>query len=352
MGLHNDPALDALFHVLDPRAVNVPAGSRCAFLRARAGQSLRAAGLRDLRCEQSFRPWAALLETEGYDVVPELSGSFDRVFVLAARQREESRALLARGLTMLAPGGQLVASATNNEGARSLESDLRSLVDAVDVASKHKSRVVWTLPGAQLRDPVLVDQWRALDEVRPVCDGRYLSRPGLFSWDRIDAGSALLAEHLPSQCEGAAADLGAGFGYLSCELLRVCSGLTRLDCFEAEARALEPLRRNLDQARDALTGSVPQTTLHWHDVTRGMGRGGYALIISNPPFHQGRADQPGLGLAFISAAADALLPHGELRLVANRHLPYEAMLRRRFRVLEQRADAHGFKVYRAAEPQT
>jgi len=86
--------------------------------------------------------------------------------------------------------------------------------------------------------------------------------------------------------------------------------------------------------------------VHWHDVTRGLPRR-YDAIVSNPPFHQGRADLPELGRAFIDAAANALLPHGRLWLVANRHLPYEATLAARFNEVRTVVTQDGFKVIEA-----
>ena len=51
-------------------------------------------------------------------------------------------------------------------------------------------------------------------------DGRFRTAPGMFSHDRIDAGSRLLAECLPETAKGAAADFGAGWGYLVGACLR------------------------------------------------------------------------------------------------------------------------------------
>ena len=45
------------------------------------------------------------------------------------------------------------------------------------------------------------------------------SQPGVFAWDRVDPGTALLAQVLPS-LKGAGADLGCGFGALSLVALR------------------------------------------------------------------------------------------------------------------------------------
>ena len=64
---------------------------------------------------------------------------------------------------------------------------------------------------------------------------------------------------------------------------------------------------------------------HWIDVARGV-PARYDAVVCNPPFHLGRDPDPALGIAFIRAAAAALVPGGRLWLVANRRLPYEAAL--------------------------
>jgi 16S rRNA (guanine1207-N2)-methyltransferase len=179
------------------------------------------------------------------------------------------------------------------------------------------------------------------DAPRPIAEGRFVSRPGVFAWDRIDPASALLADCLPPDAQGAAADLGCAWGYLGAELLSRCAGITSLDCFEAEARALELARVNLNAYADR----VP-LGFHWHDVAGGVA-GRFDLILSNPPFHQSRAAEPALGQAFIATAANALRPGGKLLLVANTHLPYEAVLRERFAAVQTLRVAQGFKVLEA-----
>ncbi|NMW24374.1 methyltransferase, partial [Rhodanobacter denitrificans] len=168
---------------------------------------------------------------------------------------------------------------------------------------------------------------------------------GLFAWDRIDRASALLAEHLPTDLRGRVADLGAGYGYLSAQVVARCPRVEALDLYEAEARALEPARTNLARAKREY-GRELAATIYWHDVTRGLAQR-YDAIVSNPPFHQGRADLPELGRAFIVSAAEALVPDGRLLIVANRHLPYEAVLASRFHEVRTLVVREGFKVIEA-----
>lgn len=339
----SDSALDTLFLPFDEGLLAWPAQGGALFLRARDGAPLRRAERAGLVCEQSFRPEAEALSRAGRVRVDEDDAAHDRyplVLVLPPRQRDEARALLARAVERVAPGGRVVACLSNDEGARSGEADLARLAGPVGHLSKRKCRVFWTAPLDGPADAALAAQWRQFDTPRAILDGRFLSRPGVFAWDRIDAASALLAEHLPGDLAGRAADLGAGYGYLSAELLARCPGIAALDLYEAEARALNLARLNLAQAR------VP-VTFHWHDVAAGL-PARYDVIVSNPPFHaQGRTERPDLGRRFIAVAAESLQPGGRLWLVANRHLPYESVLDERFGDVRQVAQRGGFKVVEA-----
>src|SRR5690606_4736891 len=143
--------------------------------------------------EQSFRPAYDALERAGFRTRAQGQDTFELVLVLPPRQREEARALFAAALARIAPGGCVVAAMPNDAGARSGQADFQALLGPAQVMSKHRCRVFWA--GTDGADAALASAWRALDAPRPILDGRYLSRPGVFAWDRIDPASALLAEH-------------------------------------------------------------------------------------------------------------------------------------------------------------
>ena len=340
----NDPAHDTL--MLPFALGELTLGSSALYLRAKAGAALPASA-RSWTCEQGFRPEANALKRAGVDSLPRVADcAYKQVLVLLPRQRDQSRALLARGLANLAADGVLVASLANNDGARSAESDLARLAGPVRSLSKHKCRVFWVAKAKASIDAGLLSEWRGLDAPRVVADGRFISRPGLFAWDRIDDASALLASCLPPDLRGRGADLGAGFGFLATEVMARCAGVTALDLYVADFEALELARLNLSKVANA--NAAVSLGCHWHDVSTGLPER-YDFIVTNPPFHQGRADLPDLGRSFIAAAASALVPGGRLWLVANRHLPYEAELASGFgklRVVEMR---DGFKVIEAVK---
>jgi len=340
-----DRPLETLFLPLSEGHLAWPA-SGALFLRARAGVPLQAGSWPGLVCHQTFAPDAAALErlrlrmlTDDLDTATQ---KFPLVLILPPRQRDEARALLARALRLTERGGRIVACMSNDEGARSGEADLERIVGPLTTLTKNKCRVFWSAPLDQPHDDALVEEWLRLDAVRPIADGRFVSRPGVFAWDRIDVASQLLAEHLPSDLAGRAADLGAGFGYLSVELLQRCARIAALDLYEAERRALDLARRNL-----AALESRAAIRYCWHDVTAGL-TDRYDVIVCNPPFHtHARADRPDIGRRFIATAAQSLLPGGRLWLVANRHLPYEQALGAGFERVRIVTQQHGFKIVEA-----
>lgn len=272
------------------------------FLRARAGSSLHGRSWPGLVCQQTFAPDAAALEGMQLrvltDALDTATATYPLVLLLPPRQRDEARSLLARAIRCVEPAGRILACMSNNEGARSGEADLERIAGPLTTLVKNKCRAFWSGALNGPHDPALTHEWLQLDAERPIADGRFVSRPGVFAWDRLDVASQLLAAHLPPDLAGRAADLGAGFGYLSVELLERCVRIVALDVYEAERRALDLARRNLSafESRAAIRYC-------WRDVTAGLADS-YDVIVCNPPFHtHARGDRPDVGRRFIAAAA-------------------------------------------------
>lgn len=341
-----DTLVASLMLPFDEGRLAWPATGRVLVLNARSAPTFARAPVDRMHFQQDFRPFVDALQDAGFQAgEPPSQTRFEQVLVMPQRQREQSRASFVRALECVAPGGTVVGVAANDQGARSAQADLAALAGPLSSISKHRCRVFWTAPLHASPDPGRLAQWREDAAPRPILGGRFTSRPGLFAWDRIDPASALLAEHIDPAWAGHAADLGGGWGFLSSRLLERCPGIVALDLFEAQAQALPLARSNL-----AVHAGRVALALHWHDVTRGL-PGRYDVVVSNPPFHaQGRADDPALGQAFIAAAADAMAPAGRLLLVANRHLPYEAVLQRRFGQVSAVAQRDGFKLFLARAP--
>ncbi|KDB02737.1 hypothetical protein U879_15605, partial [Defluviimonas sp. 20V17] len=168
----------------------------------------------------------------------------------------------------------------------------------------------------------------------------FITLPGVFSADGPDKASVLLARSLPAKLPTRVADLGAGWGYLARAIL-ARDGVEELHLIEAERTALDCARQNITD---------PRARFHWADATQPCPGAPFQAIVTNPPFHAGRAADPALGVAFIASAARMLTGSGQLWLVANRNLPYERSLATLFREVEEIAGDSAFKVLHATRP--
>lgn len=284
--------------------------------------------LRDVDYEQSFRPDFLRLK----QATPRLlHGSYDQGLVRLTKHKEENFANIARGWALLTPGGTLVCAGANDDGAASLERHVARAFGLAGNLSKHHCRVFWLTRGERAPPK----HWCSLAELRRVGDGSWLSQPGIFSWDRIDEGSALLAKHLPDDLSGHVADFGCGWGYLGREILARSSNVAGIDLIDAEHRAIEAARVNITDVR---------ASFHWLDIATEGAPAAYDAIVCNPPFHAGRAADPALGQSIVAAAARALKPSGRLCMVANRGLPYEGHLKANFASFQTLADNNKFRV--------
>ncbi|MGH8051718.1 MAG: class I SAM-dependent methyltransferase [Arenimonas sp.] len=332
-----DSAWAALWHPF--QTGSIPWNGPYLLIRGRAGILPSAINASQIDCLQSFKPFSDALQKAGFSVIDSIQRTYSIVMVLPSPQRDEARALFARALQSITEDGVVLVSMPNNAGAKSGENDLRQLAPNLNSISKNKCRVFW----ADKRDvnQALLQEWLAFDEPRLLEDIGFISRPGIFAWDRIDVASKLLTDNLPEKLSGNGADLGAGLGYLTHTVLTRYEKVLAMDVFEAEARALECAKLNLAQFE-----VNRQLKYRWHDVAQGV-QGSYDFVISNPPFHQGSVEVQTLGQAFIEAAAKSLRPEGRFYMVANRHLPYEAVLKKNFSQVSVLAMQEGFKVFEA-----
>ncbi|MDP1630942.1 MAG: class I SAM-dependent methyltransferase [Caulobacter sp.] len=272
-------------------------------------------------------PGAARLE----DVA---DGGLAGLTVLAPPGTVERRYVIAQGLRALAPGAMLAVAALKDKGGSRLRKELEAFGCTVGEDSRRHHRICLarrpqTVTGL---DAAIADGAPRLDEGLGLW-----TQPGVFSWDRIDPGSALLVKHL-IKLGGDGADLGAGLGFLSKAVLAVPK-VKSLVLVDNDRRAVEAAGRNIDD---------PRARVLWADVRQtGIEPGSLDFVVMNPPFHDGGAEDKQLGQTFIRQAAGMLRRGGVLWLVANRHLPYESVLGELFRTTPSRADTGGFKVFEA-----
>ncbi|MGZ9812052.1 class I SAM-dependent methyltransferase [Pseudoroseicyclus sp. H15] len=278
--------------------------------------------------ETGFRPDADYWAASGYQLA-EPGETAAVAIVFLPRSKALAKALIAdaaRRAPVVAVDGP------KTHGVDSLWREARKRLGDLPSDTRDHGRLFVMSPGDALAD------WASEGPVAGP-DG-WVRQPGIFSEDGIDAGSALLAEALPKKLPARMADFGAGWGYLSAKVLET-KGVESLDLIEAEALALDCARLNIKD---------PRASFHWEDAANWKAEEPYGGIVMNPPFHTGRAVDHALGQSFIAAARRNLLAGGQLWLVANRHLPYEAALDAAFSRVEELGGDGAFKLFRATRP--
>lgn len=319
---------------IDSGALVLPDHGTIAVLHPQAPRDLSALPAERMVVVQPMRRLHDALAAQGLSVHPGLPpGLHAAAVVCLPRARDLGRALVAEAVAAVGPGGLVVVDGQKTDGVEAMLRDLARHVALSEPVVKAHGRLVSFVAGQVPED------WRAAP--RRV-QGGFVTRPGVFSADGPDRGSALLAQALPGDLRGAGIDLGAGWGYLARAVL-ARPGVARLDLVEADAVALGCARENLPD---------PRATFHWADATTFRPARLADWVVCNPPFHVGRAADPSLGLAFIEAAARMLAPHGTLWLVANRHLPYDRALTSLFREVADIGHDTAFRVTRAVRPQS
>lgn len=261
-------------------------------------------------------------------------GSTDAIMVYAPPGVLERRYTLALALKTLKPGGRLDVMAPKDKGGSRLRKELEAFgVEVGESAKAHHRRCVVIRPEQMTGLDAAIEAGAA----RVVPGLEAWSQPGVFAWDRVDPGSALLAQHLPPMM-GAGADLGCGYGALATVVLR--SQVTALRLIDLDRRAVEAARKNVVD---------PRAAFDWADVRTLEATGDLDFVVTNPPFHDGGTEDKRLGQAFIQKAAAMLKKGGVMWLVANRHLPYEADLNAAFKRVRPVADSGGYKLFEAVK---
>ncbi|MEX1660836.1 class I SAM-dependent methyltransferase [Thioclava sp. 15-R06ZXC-3] len=311
----------------------LPDEGQIALFAPAGAQDLSALPLERLVVIQPFKPDHDALAARGVAMAQTPAGPYAAAVVFAPRAKAQARALLAQACASVTPGGSIYIDGAKFEGIDSLLKELRGHV-ALDAPIAKAHGKIARFPA----DPKALADWTARDyEAAP----GFVTRPGVFSADGVDEGSALLAACLPETLPARVADLGAGWGWLSGQVL-ARGGVQEIALYEADAIALDCARRNITD---------PRAQFHWEDVTRLPAGPRYDAIVMNPPFHKSRDAEPGLGEAFIAAAARLLTPSGTLWMVANRHLPYGDALAQTFRDIQEVTPPSGpstrFRITRA-----
>ena len=164
------------------------------------------------------------------------------------------------------------------------------------------------------------------------------SLPGVFSQQKLDVGTALLLNNLPNKMTGKVLDFGCGAGVISCFIGKKYPE-TKLSLLDVSALALASAQETL--LLNDLSGEVfPSNSLS--EVNEK-----YQHVVSNPPFHQGVTTHYQASEDFLAGINKQLNKRGDITIVANSFLRYQAIMQKHIGNTHVITKAQGFTIYQA-----
>jgi 23S rRNA (guanine1835-N2)-methyltransferase len=153
-----------------------------------------------------------------------------------------------------------------------------------------------------------------------------VNHAGLFSRDRLDAGSRFLLENMAvGEQYQRIVDLGCGNGVLGLVAAVMNPASTLMFCDESHM-AIASARTNFQSAFEA----TREAEFRVGNCLQGVDDDSRDLVLINPPFHLQHSIGDAIAWQMFKDARRVLVSGGELRIVGNRHLGYHAKIKKLF----------------------
>jgi len=263
--------------------------------------------------------------------LPSNANAFDAACMRLPKGRQSTRRWLLEAFLALRVDGRLYLAGPTGEGAKSAVEDMRALFGNAEVAGYRSGEraavAVKTGP-----EPG-IDGWTKEDGIRPgtwvefeaeLCGNRLRLRtlPGVFAHHRVDPGTRLLIENMEIPRTARVLDLGCGSGVIGVSAAEM--GASHVDLVDADLCSVSAARENvvINEASNAV--AFPS------DLFSAVLDREYDVILSNPPFHAGKATDFSVASALVAQARQVLGPGGKLIIVSNESLGYAQQLQAAF----------------------
>ncbi len=238
---------------------------------------------------------------------------------------------------LLLSHGQLVLAGAKQEGIKTLAKSLKqSSQHSMRQRSNNQNELhCFTAPRIQQEETTYPHI-----QAGPHYKGQqFLTKPGVFGWQKIDIGSQLLIQALPkAELENATRllDLGCGYGFLSV-MAHTYNKDLNITATDNNTAAIAACQANF--TKKAIKGDAVLSDCG-KDISQR-----FDIVLCNPPFHNGFAVKTDLIGLFLQNAKARLKPHGKAYFVVNQFVGLHTKAKDMFEQCTLLADEDGFHVY-------
>jgi 16S rRNA (guanine1207-N2)-methyltransferase len=271
--------------------------------------------------------------------------AFDVVAAHLPRGKAIARQFIADAAAVLKPGGRLYLAGHKQTGIKPFIAYAQEIFgDGGIIGLKKGYRVAVCVKDESTIAPETgYHQWREFSAEINEQVIRFVSKPGIFSWDRLDAGTRVLVEAIKIRPGDTVLDLGCGYGVIGLiAAQKAQQGHVHL--VDSSAVAVEATRRTM-----ALNGTA-NAEVHLSDGAATLRDVRFDVVVTNPPFHQGQRTDYNVAHQFIRDAANILRRRGRLYVVANRFIRYEREMSEHFHEVGVVYEDNLYRVLLAVRP--
>ncbi len=295
------------------------------------------------RALEHHQTWQASF---GYEDPALAEGSYDSVVVFLPKARAELEMRLALARSLAAENARLILVGEKKEGIAGAIKQLKAVAPQATKVDSARHCQVWCAEAIEPAPGFRVQDWLNWSSIE--CAGvsaEIAGLPGIFSQDGLDKGTRMLLETLAEQPirSDRLLDFACGAGVIGAWIQAFQAArempVANVDGVDVQSQAVicarETYRRNSAAGTIFASDGLADVDGLWPG------------IISNPPFHTGVKTDTSMTEQFLQDVKRHLQPGGELRLVANSFLPYEALIKRYIGRVERLREDGRFTVYRA-----
>ncbi|MFL0799314.1 MAG: methyltransferase [Agarilytica sp.] len=288
-----------------------------------------------------------------------LDEQFDVCIYRISKERPVCHHVFNKCLSILDKNGVLIVGGKKNEGIKNYHQKLVKTLGFEGQLKKNGDDYTATLTAPKNRKPdTLLDDkhYQELRRIQPKdAASSFISKPGLYGWNKVDQGSQILIDTLLNDLRLAGIsptrilDLGCGYGYLSLSILdalneKRISGIEALIATDNNAAAILAAEQNIAQHPSSASLSYRIVA----DNCAANISTPVDLLICNPPFHQGFDNSRALTALFLNTTKRLLAKKGLAYFVVNSFIPLDTLASEKFKCVTVLSNNRQFKVVRVS----
>lgn len=227
-----------------------------------------------------------------------------------------------RVASFLQANGVIYLVGAKNEGVQSITKQLSILFGTKPetITYKQGTHLIKIKPAVKhsLTSPINLPQNYQNIEIRNI-KLRLTLDESVFAKGGLDAAARLLAENMTINDDDKVLDLGCGSGVLGMVAKRLAKNV-EVVLVDSDYATVDLCRQNIE------LNNLTNCRVLASDGTGGVGGEKFDVIVTNPPFHQGKQTSHSVTEQFVEESYHALLPWGKLFVVCNIFIPSEEII--------------------------